>query len=457
MEGATKWDTRCLTTSTEASCFCSHPKFLEGQFDTLSIVSAMQAGLAQAQLRIRGLEDELQSSKKKLEHLLRRLREERNSWQEKYNKMCAVTDRLKDEISVGRKRQKRIEIVNSKLVKELAHSKSSEKQLMRDYEEEKRARELMEEVCNELAEKIEEDKTEMEVLKSETFKICGELEEERRMLQLAKDLSEECVRMKLVDARLALEYKYSQMNNLVADLELFLRSRSENLDEMDLRKTEVIMQAVKSVKLQDMKEIEYVPLQSGSILSISGENQQKEANERKLARHIEDQGSRHLFEGSDCSAIRAKEIQLASRSKMECNEKVTQDFPNTEISEVFSSSGEQPEQKTYSVCKLRRSLTSFGKFCKITSDEVHGTHSNGTVSIAGTTSPRRKSVEGCSRLLQRDLVGRLFSSDSENPHITRGMKGFVEWPRGIQKKRSKVKCMKSMIESQRNQLHNLRK
>lgn len=54
--------------------------------------------------------------------------------------------------------------------------------------------------------------------------------------------------MKLVDARLALEYKYYQMYSLVTDLECFLGSRSENLDEMDLRKAELIIQARPAVK-----------------------------------------------------------------------------------------------------------------------------------------------------------------------------------------------------------------
>ncbi|XP_031247497.1 uncharacterized protein LOC116111777 [Pistacia vera] len=486
MEGATKWEPRCSTTSTEPNCLYSHTKFLEGQFNTLSVVSALQAELSQARLRIHGLEDELRSSKMKFEHLLGKLGGERNSWQSKYNKMRAIIDNLKDELSVGMKSRERIDIINSKLVKELANSKSSEKQLMKDYEEEKMARELMEEVCNELANKIGEDKTEMEVLKSETFKFREELEEERRMLQLAEVWREERVQMKLVDARLALEYKYFQMNNLLADLEFFLRSRSENLDETELRKAELIIQAVKSVNFQDTKEFEYVPPKSSGIFSVFDENRQVEANERKMdllmikynpvgdasnydaispevnvfnnnhnngfeedvrvwasASHIEDQGSRYSFEGSHHSAIRAKESQLASRCKMECNEKVIQDSQNTEINKVCSMSGKQPRQKASSVSKFRRSLTSNGKFCKITSHEVHERLSNGTVSSAGTTSPRRKSVDWCSRLRQRDSVGQLVSSDSENPHITQGMKGFTEWPRGIQKNGSKAKCLKA--------------
>ncbi|XWS18205.1 hypothetical protein CRYUN_Cryun32bG0023100 [Craigia yunnanensis] len=155
-------------------------------------------------------------------------------------------------------------------------------QLVQKYEEEKRTRELLEEVCNELAMKIGEDRAEVEARRIETMKIREELEEQRNMLQVAEGWREERVQMKLIDARLALESKYSQMNKLITILETFLKSKSTSLDLTDLRKAELIGQAVKSVSIQDMEAFSYELLRSGDIFSTLEELQPVEVCERKI-------------------------------------------------------------------------------------------------------------------------------------------------------------------------------
>ncbi|KAJ1422393.1 hypothetical protein SESBI_13017 [Sesbania bispinosa] len=91
---------------------------------------------------------------------------------------------------------------------EQAHAKLLAKRYMQDYEKERKARELVEEVCDELANEIGEDKAEVEVLKRESMKLREEVEEERRMLQMAEVWREEHVHMKLIDAKVALNEKY---------------------------------------------------------------------------------------------------------------------------------------------------------------------------------------------------------------------------------------------------------
>ena len=106
---------------------------------------------------------------------------------------------------------------------------------MQDYDKKRKARELIEEVCDELAKEIGEDKAKVEALKRESMKLREELEDERKMLQMAEVWCEERVQVKLVDARVALENKYSQMNKLVAELETFLRSSSATPDVKEMR------------------------------------------------------------------------------------------------------------------------------------------------------------------------------------------------------------------------------
>ncbi|TXG47038.1 hypothetical protein EZV62_026332 [Acer yangbiense] len=443
MEGATKWDRRCSKKSTEAYFFYTHMKLLEDQVTTVSVVSALQAELMQAQLRILQLEDEHQYSKKKFEHLMRKLGEERKSRQSReHSKMSAVIDGFKDELSKERKIRKKIEILNSKLVKKLADGESATKLLLQDYEKEKRGREMMEEVCNELAKKIGEAKVELDSLNREAMKIREEVEEERRMLQLAEVWREERVQMKLVDAKLVLEHKYRQLIKLVADLESLLRTQRTPLDIAELREAELIIQAVKSVNIQDVKEFEYVPPKSSGIFSIFEDLLQGEASEMESDvgnasnyQIVPHEGSRCSIKGSDHSGKFYR-----SRSVIECNENGGENFTNTKINEVCSTSKGQVKRKAF---------PSSPKLHEITSDDHSNRRlSSRTTSSVGTSSPRRKSVDSA-LLRQRDHM--------KNPHITRGMKGFIEWPQGGGNRKNglKSKLLKALMESQKSKFRSM--
>ncbi|XWS12830.1 hypothetical protein CRYUN_Cryun37aG0123900 [Craigia yunnanensis] len=498
---ATKWDSRCSKSSNEAYCFISHMKLLEDQVKTMSFVSALQAELVQAQLHIHDLEYEMWSSRKKVKYLLRKLGEERTSQQKKeHDKIYALIDDLKCQLSRERKKQRSMDIINSQLVKELAEAKLSAMQLVQKYEEEKRTIELLKEVCNELAMKIGEDKAEVEAQRIETTKIRQEMEEERNMLQVAEVLREERVQMKLIDAKLALESKYSQMNKLITILETLLKSRITSLDLTDLRKAELIEQAVKSVNIQDMEEFSYEPLRSGDIFSILEELQPVEVCEREIepcfnnsstgdvsiyhpvnpekndydndhvlkhssgfvdynsnmeednrgwerVNHVENQGS---VQESGHSIITVGGCKNATRCEIEQHETAGRGSPNTEISEVCSISAEQSKWKTSSA-KLRISCQSSGSY-KAISDEGNGRLSNGTVSSLGTNFPKRKSVKG--GLKHQKPMGQCGSTDLVNPHIARGMKGCIEWPRGFEKNTLKAKLSEiTRTESEKTQLH----
>lgn len=493
MEGVTKWDPGCSKTAREAYCLYNHVKLLEDQVTTFSFVSALQAELVQARLRIHKLEDEHRSSKKKYENLVRKLREERNSWYvRKHYKMEAIVDELKDELSKERKSRKQTDFLNSKFVNELAKAESSAKQFMQYYEEEKRARQLLEEVCNELAKKIGEDKAELEMLKIKTMRIREEVEEERNMLQLAEIWREERVQMKLVDAKLALEHKYSQINELVEELENFLMSNPATLDVMALRKAELIIRAVKLLNIQDSDEFEYVAPASDSIFSIFEELRQgvdaremeveplmnyspiydasnhhivspevndfdnnhvlkhlngfidcnnglkKDSRSWECARHSEDQGSRCSVGGRDPSINSGGQGKVASKSTIMHHGNGGQHSPNTDASDECSVSGEQPRQKACSVSKLKL-------------DEGNGVP-NGTVSNARAM---RKLVDGgCN---QGDLTEQFVLPDLGNPHITRGMKGCTEWPGVTRKINMKDKHLKAMMENQKTHLRKVLK
>ncbi|KAJ1407915.1 hypothetical protein SESBI_23945 [Sesbania bispinosa] len=199
----------CLfKTSDEVQHIYSQMKLLDQKVSAVSAVSALEAELEQARVRIQELETERHSSKRNL------------------------SISLKENLNRERKSRQRIEIVNSRLVSELTDAKLLAKRYLQDYEKERKARELIEE---------------------------EEVEEERRMLQMAEVWREERVHMKLIDAKVALDEKYSQMNKLVADLETFLKSMNVNPNAKEMKEARSLQQAAAAVNIQDIKGFSYEP------------------------------------------------------------------------------------------------------------------------------------------------------------------------------------------------------
>lgn len=196
MEKATKWDHH-LSRSTTAVL--------------------MEAELEKACAHIGELEDERRVLSKRLERFLRKLADDKARVRDKVSA-------LREELGAERAHRRQLEQANAKLMRELAEARSAARRQAESREAERRARELMEEACSELTREVEEDQAEVELLRRECLRMREEMEEERRMLQMAEVWREERVQMKLSDARMALEAKYSQLNHLQAEMEGFLRS-----------------------------------------------------------------------------------------------------------------------------------------------------------------------------------------------------------------------------------------
>ncbi|KAJ6827657.1 uncharacterized protein M6B38_367145 [Iris pallida] len=459
MERATKWDPG----------FYGRLKLLEDkQAPSVSKVSTLQSELEQARSRITELENERQSSKKQLDHFLRKLAEEKESWRRReHEKIRAVIDSIKDDLRRERKNRQRLEIVNSKIVNELAEAKMSAKRFLQDYEKEKKARELMEEVCDELAKEIGEDKAEVEALKAESMRSREEVDEERKMLQMAEVWREERVQMKLVDAKLTLEDKYSQMVKLQSEIEAFLKAKGDlNPDAEEKRRAESLKEAADAVMVREIEFSYQPPPASEDIFSVFEELQPREgSNEREIeacfangngmidghgntdddsgwetVSRVEEQGSSNSLDGSDPSVNNGiREESNASVSGTDWDENGDNGKVNSEISEVFSSTTRQSKKKKgSSVTRLWRSS------CP-NNGEVYKKHVFETVS-----PPDMKSGEAG---LSSPSVGQWSSPDSVDRRIDRGMKkGCIEWPRGAQKYSLKAKLLEARMESQKVQL-----
>ncbi|KAF1864137.1 hypothetical protein Lal_00048702 [Lupinus albus] len=508
MEGATKWDPLCFKTSDEAQHIYSHVKLVDQKVHGVSLVSTLEAELEQARAQIQELETEHRSSKKKLEHFLKKVSEERAQWRRReHEKIRAYIDDIKSAFNRERKSRQRIEIVNSRLVNELADVKLSAKRYMQDYDKERKARELIEEVCDELAKEIGEDKAEVEALKRESLKFREEVEGERRMLQMAEVWREERVQMKLIDAKVALEEKYSQMNKLVADLETFLNSRGLNPNSKEMREAQSLQHAAAAMNIQDIKGFSYEPPNSDDIFSIFEDANFVDPDKRDMepcvshspashaskihrvspeanliskddiqrhsdlfmddngdiegdesgwetVSHAEDQGSSYSPEGSAQSLSKNhRESNVSRRSVLEWEQNAGEETPITETSEVCSIPAKQ-SKKVSSIVRLWRSGLNNGDNYKIIALEgMNGMLSNGRLSNVGIMSPDHGSGKG--GLSPEDLLSQLSSPESGNPHSQRGMKGCI--PRGTEKNSLKSKLLEARMESQKVQLRHVLK
>ncbi|KAK4439798.1 hypothetical protein Salat_0314700 [Sesamum alatum] len=491
MEGATKWDPVVEKTSDELKQIFGQKKLPNRRAREAPVISALETQLEQARARINELETERRSSKKKLEQFLQKLSDERAAWRSReHEKIRAVIDDMKVELSREKKSRQRLELVNSKLVNELADVKLSAKRYFQEYEKERKARELVEEVCDELAKEIGEDKAEVETLKQESMKLWEEVEEERKMLQMAEVWREERVQMKLVDAKVMLEEKYSQMNRIIADLEAFLSSKSRTSDSEEMNKAEFLREVATSINIQDIRELTYEPPNPDDIFSIFEDVNVGESNEREVdsklhtvtpevkrlnkdssdrhldvhmdknheleedasewetVSHPEDQGSIYSPDGSDPSVNKSFRVSNVSRNGGD-------ETPTTEISEAGSA---QPRQlkKASSISRFWRSCPSNGDNYKIISVEgITRRISNGRLSNGAITSTDCDSGKG--GISPHDLAGQWSSPDSGNPHINRGMKGCIEWPRNAQKSSLKARLLEARMESQKIQLRQVLK
>ncbi|CAA6668699.1 unnamed protein product [Spirodela intermedia] len=228
MERATRWDTGIP--ESELTRLLDHLNVVPDEQPhgrMTSTAADLRDELDQARARVADLEDECELWQKKLgdlyEKALRRRRKE--------EKLAAMAADLEGELRRERKDRRWLEAENIKLAGEVAAAEASAWRRLQDYEEQKKERELMEEVCRELVEEADGGRAEIEVLKREAMEIRGELDWERRMLQVAEDWREERVQMKLIDAKLAIEVQRSQVSKLRPMLQKFLRGEVVSVAE----------------------------------------------------------------------------------------------------------------------------------------------------------------------------------------------------------------------------------
>ncbi|XP_040992975.1 uncharacterized protein At5g41620-like [Juglans microcarpa x Juglans regia] len=259
-----------LTTSKELLKVLNHVWGLQEQHSSgRSVVSALRIELDRARSQVDQLIREQRSNSKEIEYLMQHFAGEKATWKIKERERIRdAVACLAEELEVEKKLRRQTERLNKKLGKELADTKASLSKSMKELEREKRAKEILEQVCDELARGMGEDRAQVEELKKESAKAREEVEKEREMLQLADVLREERVQMKLSEAKYQFEEKNAAVDKLRNELEAYLRTKvgKENGDG--------------SPKFEKIKELEaYLK----RINFGSSQNVEKEEDEGEVA------------------------------------------------------------------------------------------------------------------------------------------------------------------------------
>ncbi|XP_066315178.1 uncharacterized protein [Miscanthus floridulus] len=495
-EMATKWNHQFM----KASQGADYDYIEHNQRDAGGEIYSLREELMVAQDRIHELEAECRSTKKQLDHLAKNIAEEKASLKSReHDKFHHILDAVKEELNRERKQRQRAEMLNSKLHNDLSEMKFAAKRYLQDYEKERKARVLMEEVCDELAKEIAEGKAEVEAMRSESMKIKDELEEEKKMLQMAEVWREERVQMKLVDAKLTLENKYSQLSNLQYELEDFLRSQPGcNIEKVTVREAERLKEAICSSVINGIKEFSYKPPPSEDIFAAFEELKQREDTAEKVIvqcngnrpksrasrahtasletdMFLENQPSRYCNQprtqneaaeddsgwetvseveengcsdspgGSEPSVNGFCGENDASVSGTDWDENCDNDQAHSEISEVCSTTAGRSRSKRPFGGLWRSSNTVDQK--KMGSNTLNGRSSNGRMSNV-TESPDLKNSEVCD---SPHITGQ-WRPDLLNPGIVRAIKGCIDRPRGVQKHSLKSKILEARIDNSKVQL-----
>ncbi|KAL3335912.1 hypothetical protein AABB24_031903 [Solanum stoloniferum] len=216
-----------LTTCKELLQVLSHVWNLKDQKSTCSsLFAAINTELDWLCDEVSKLICEHRHNHSEVDVLLKKFEEEKMAWKVKeQDKIHTAITSVAREFKIEKKLRKQTERLNKKLGRELADTKASLLKAVKELEGEKRDRDILEQMCDELARGLREDRAEMEELKRQSAKIREVVEMEQKILQLADVMREERVQMKLSEAKYQFEEKHAVADKLRNELEAYLRSK----------------------------------------------------------------------------------------------------------------------------------------------------------------------------------------------------------------------------------------
>ncbi|KAM1125509.1 hypothetical protein ACFX1Q_040779 [Malus domestica] len=219
---------RSFKTSTELLKVLNRIWTLEEQHaSNISLVKALKMELDHSHARIKELLHEKESDRQEMGDLMKHVTENKLVWKNKdQDRIKASVQSLRDELEGERKLRKHSESLHWKLARELPEMKSSFSNALRELERERKARILLENLCDEFANGIKEYEQEVRSLKQKPEKgHSGNISSDRLILHLSEAWLDERMQMKMPEAQSDHAERNTIVDKLGFDIETFLQAK----------------------------------------------------------------------------------------------------------------------------------------------------------------------------------------------------------------------------------------
>lgn len=194
----------------------------------MSLVRALKRELEQSQARNQELMQEKKRDQSEIDHLMEQMTEYKVARKKEQRSIKdtvkLVEDKLEDELKLRRHSESR----HHKLAKELSQMKSSFSNVLRELDRERKARMLLEDLCDEFAKGIRDYEQEVRLVKQKCGKDqIGREQNDRLILHISEAWLDERAQMKLADAS-NVSIQQSALDKLCLEIESFLREKQSD-------------------------------------------------------------------------------------------------------------------------------------------------------------------------------------------------------------------------------------
>ncbi|KAL0397963.1 UNVERIFIED_CONTAM: hypothetical protein Scaly_0244700 [Sesamum calycinum] len=199
----------------------------------MSLVKTLKKELDESQNRIQELQQAKKRDQNEIDNLMKQITEYKVARKKERDRVKdaikLVEDKLEDELKLRRNSEK----LHHKLAKELSEIKSSFSNALRDLERERKARTLLEDLCDEFAKGIRDFEQEVRFMKHNFSKgQIGQEGNDRLILHISEAWLDERKQMKLADTRDVSE-KQSALDKLCSEVESFLQAKQSGNSAKD--------------------------------------------------------------------------------------------------------------------------------------------------------------------------------------------------------------------------------
>lgn len=199
----------------------------EQQASNVSLLKALKMELDHSRSQIKELLKEKQTDRQEMDDLMKQVAEDKVVRKNReQDRIQSAIQSVQEELEDERKLRKHSESLHRKLARELLEVKHSFSNALKELERERKARILLENLCDEFAEGIRDYELEVRSLgqKPEMGHV-GREKPDRLVLHISKAWLDERVQMKLAEAHNDLAGKNTIVDKLGLDIETFLQAR----------------------------------------------------------------------------------------------------------------------------------------------------------------------------------------------------------------------------------------